>query len=199
MTTFYFTSTGNSLSVAKRIGGNLVSIPQVIDDPTTLYKDDVIGVVFSVYSNAPPKMVREFIDKVKLEADYTLAIGTYGNIPGACMYNLQKKAIENGYRFDYVNQILMVDNFLPVFEMDAEIAKLPKKNVDESTTKIISDIQSCKHMQAKAGVAARMLACVLSGMKTDKNALGYIVNSTYNLCMRHMRQGMPGKECSRGG
>jgi hypothetical protein len=29
---FCFTSTGNSLAVAKQIGGNLISIPQVIGD-----------------------------------------------------------------------------------------------------------------------------------------------------------------------
>ena len=34
MTIFYFTATGNSLAVAKRIGDNLISIPQVIDNQT---------------------------------------------------------------------------------------------------------------------------------------------------------------------
>jgi len=33
MTVFYFTSTGNSLTVAKAIGGELISIPQVINSP----------------------------------------------------------------------------------------------------------------------------------------------------------------------
>ncbi|MDR1530625.1 MAG: 4Fe-4S ferredoxin, partial [Clostridiales bacterium] len=79
MTIFYFTSTGNSLSVAKRIGGNLISIPQIIDDAETHYKDDVIGVLFPIYSLAAPRMVRRFLEKVKLEADYTFAVGTYGN------------------------------------------------------------------------------------------------------------------------
>jgi hypothetical protein len=84
MTIFYCTSTGNSLAVAKRIGGNLISIPQIIDALETHYNDDAIGVVFPVYSNAPPRMVRLFLDKVRLEADYLFAIGTYGNLPGAC-------------------------------------------------------------------------------------------------------------------
>jgi flavodoxin len=50
MTIFYFTATGNSLSVAKSIAdetdGNLISIPQVIDSENFHYKDDAIGLVF---------------------------------------------------------------------------------------------------------------------------------------------------------
>jgi len=49
MTIFYFTATGNSLALAKRIGGTLVSIPQVVDSENLYYKDDAIGVVFPVY------------------------------------------------------------------------------------------------------------------------------------------------------
>jgi ferredoxin len=64
MTIFYFTSTGNSLAVAKRIGGNLISIPQIIDNREMHYNDDAIGVVFPVYSNAPPRMARQFLDMV---------------------------------------------------------------------------------------------------------------------------------------
>ncbi|MCL2757194.1 MAG: 4Fe-4S ferredoxin, partial [Coriobacteriia bacterium] len=74
MTVFFFTSTGNSLAIAKRIGGNLVAIPQVINSPETHYSDDTIGIVFPVYRLAPPRMVRQFLDKVTFEADYTFAI-----------------------------------------------------------------------------------------------------------------------------
>lgn len=183
MTIFYFTATGNSLAVAKRIGGNLISIPQIIDSKKLEYKEDVIGVIFPIYSNAPPRMVRQFLDKVKFEADYIFAIGIYGNLPGACMYNLQKTAIKNDYRFNYVNQILMVDNFLPVFEIDKEINKLPKKNIEEMTAKVIDDIMSRKQLHAKAGLASRALAATLEAVtKTDKNAQSYIVNAKCNKC-----------------
>ena len=93
MTVFYFTATGNSLAVAKRIGGTLISIPQVVDSENLHYKDDAIGIVFPVYGWTTPVMVGRFLDKVKFEADYIFAIGTYGNIPGAAMYHLQKRAV----------------------------------------------------------------------------------------------------------
>ena len=50
MKTFYFSATGNSLSVAKRIGGELISIPQIINSEDKTVKDDVIGIVFPIYS-----------------------------------------------------------------------------------------------------------------------------------------------------
>lgn len=183
MTIFYFTATGNSLAVAKRIGGKLISIPQVIDSEDIHYKDDVIGVIFPVYSLAPPKMVQLFLEKVKFEADYTFAIGTYGNMSGACMRNVQKLAEKNGYRFDYANSLLMLDNFLPIFEVGAEIEKLPKKKVEEMTEKIVEDIHARKHRQAGASTGAKVLNSVMSLIPANrKGAQKYIVNEQCNQC-----------------
>jgi flavodoxin len=46
MKILYFTGTGNSLAVAKRIGGELLSIPQEIHKKEMTYSDDAIGLVF---------------------------------------------------------------------------------------------------------------------------------------------------------
>ena len=184
MTIFYFTATGNSLALAKRIGGTLVSIPQIVDSDNLHYKDDVIGIVFPVYGWTTPVMVGRFLDKVKFEADYIFAIGTYGNIPGAAMLNIQKRAMKNGYRFDYVNQILMIDNFLPIFEMDAQIKKLPGKKVEEKMAKIVNDINKRRHKQAKASPVTRVITGMVSNMMNSpgKNAQKYIVNTQCNKC-----------------
>jgi len=131
MTIFYFTATGNSLAMAKKIGGDLVSIPQVVDSDKQLYKDDVIGIIFPIYALGMPKIVKRFLNKFKLEADYLFAIGTLGNMAGAAMPNLQKHAQKNGYSFDYTNQIRMLDNYLNMFEIGDQLDKLPSKKVDE--------------------------------------------------------------------
>ena len=101
MTIFYFTATGNSLSVAKQISGTLISIPQVVDSDNQHYKDDVIGIVFPIFALSTPKIVRRFLEKVRFEADYTFAIGTYGNMPGSAMMSLYKTSQKRGLRFDY--------------------------------------------------------------------------------------------------
>jgi len=183
MTIFYFTATGNSLAVAKRFGGTLISIPQVIDSNELRYKDDIVGVVFPIYGLGLPKMVRVFLEKVKIIADYTFIIGTYGNMSGAAMRNVQKLARKNGYRFDYANDLLMLDNYLPMFEMSKEQDKLPSKNVEDNLTKIIGDIGKRNHLEASASVMSRALSAVCSFMPSNnKNALKYIVNEQCNNC-----------------
>lgn len=186
MIIFYYTSTGNSLAVAKRIGGNLISIPQVIDSENLQYRDDAIGLIFPIYGLRAPNMVHQFLDKVKLEADYTFAIGTYGNLPGAAMLNVQKLARERGFRFDYAAQLLMVDNYLPVFDIDKEIAKLPEKRTEEMTAKIVEDIRNRKHSQATATLGWRALTATYNALEnltsSGKQGHKYIINDYCNKC-----------------
>ena len=186
MIIFYLTSTGNSLAVAKRIDGNLISIPQVIDSGNLQYKDDIIGLIFPIYSLEAPKMVRRFLEKAKLEAEYTFAIGTYGNMPGAAMLNIQKWAKERGFHFDYTASLLMVDNYLSVFEIDDQIAKLPEKRTEEMTTKIVEDIHNRKHLQATASLGARAITSALrlfdNKVYNGKQGRGYIINEKCNKC-----------------
>ncbi|SPW41113.1 Uncharacterised protein [Enterococcus faecium] len=49
MTILYFTATGNSLYVAKRLGGKLISIPQMIKENKYEFSDERIGIVFPVF------------------------------------------------------------------------------------------------------------------------------------------------------
>jgi len=144
MTIFYFTATGNSLAVAKRIGGKLISIPQIIDFNNLHYKDDVIGVVFPVYWWNLPKMVHHFFDKVSFDANYIFAISTNGSSAGGEMVSLQIQAKKNGYSFAYTNHILMLDNYLPAYDMGTQIERLPKKHVTEHRRGISKFIYSYK-------------------------------------------------------
>jgi hypothetical protein len=174
---FYFTATGNSLATAKSIGGVLISIPQVVDSGDLHYKDDIIGIVFPIYGLGIPKMVHRFLSKAKFEAGYTFAIGTYGNLSGAAMLNFQKQAGKLGHSFDYVNDLLMLDNYLPMFETGNEMEKLPKKNVGEKTAQIVEDIRKRRHMEAKASLGARALTAVLNPIMppSKKAAQKYII------------------------
>ena len=183
MTLFYFTATGNCLAVAKSIGGTLVSIPQVVDSDKLHYKDDAIGIVFPIYWWNTPIMVRQFVKKASFEADYLFAIGTYGSLPGAAMLNLQKQAKLKGYSFSYTNQLLMLDNYLPVFDMNKQADKLPKKHVDENLAQIVADINSHKHKEVGAHLGKRaMTAMFRRTFKPDKNALKYVVDEKCNKC-----------------
>ena len=42
---FYYTATGNSLYVAKRLSDNLLSIPQLMKQDELVFEDETIGIV----------------------------------------------------------------------------------------------------------------------------------------------------------
>ncbi|MCL2234680.1 MAG: EFR1 family ferrodoxin [Firmicutes bacterium] len=183
MTIFYFTGTGNSLAVAKKIGGEdgkLISIPQVIDGQTIRFKDDVIGVVFPVYSFRTPMMVREFLSKVHFEADYIFAIGTYGSMSGPCMRYMRKHE-KKSYKFNYTNKLRMVDNYLPLFETGKQIAKQEKKHIDKNLAQIVDDISNRKEYHVRAAVAGRVIGKVVN-MDFTKSPKKYIVDEKCNKC-----------------
>ncbi|MDO5294797.1 MAG: EFR1 family ferrodoxin [bacterium] len=185
MKIFYFTGTGNSLAVAKRIGGELISIAQVMNEEKLEYKDDVIGVIFPIYGCTVPGIVTRFLEKVKIEADYTFAIGTYGMTQGKTMEIAQKLALNHGYRFDYVNQVLMLDNCQPQFDIAKEKEKLPRKHVEEQINQIIRDIEAKKKVTATSSFvnkAATWLCTSVIRTEKDDYAKKYTVDENCIKC-----------------
>ena len=62
MTICYFTATGNCLHVARRIGGDLLSIPQLMRQDEIVIEDDAVGIVAPVYAVEMPMMVKAFLE-----------------------------------------------------------------------------------------------------------------------------------------
>ena len=80
---FYITATGNSLFVARELGGkNIISIPQALKKGELVYEADEIGIVYPVYGHMPPNLVKDFLKVAKLKADNFFAVQTYGNNRG---------------------------------------------------------------------------------------------------------------------
>ena len=144
MTTLFFTACGNSLSVAKAIGGELYSIPQLVREGRYEFKDDVIGIVSPTYSSDLPKTEQAFLNKARLEADYIFVICTYGYNAGT-VTNKARKHLENaGNRVDYIDKVLMLDTALPRFEVSKELEILPGKKVEEHVVAICENIKARK-------------------------------------------------------
>jgi len=86
-------------------------------------------------------------------------------------------------RFDYANHLLMVDNFLPIFEMDAQRRRLPKKNVEENLTVILDDIKIRKNKQMTAWLGTRIMSAVIAaGTVSGNYAKKFTTNSSCNKC-----------------
>ncbi len=135
---FYFTATGNSLYVARSLSAAPISIPQALKEGKLDYKADEIGIVFPDYAASAPMIVREFIEKAHLDAPYIFSVITYGNFAAnvADWWNdfCKSKQVTN----NYVNTLLMVDNYLPVFDMNEQI-KIDKQ-IPQNLSVITADI-----------------------------------------------------------
>lgn len=132
----YFTATGNSLYVARQLA-------------------DEIGIVYPIYGQMPPNMVRRFIQKARLKAAYKFAVLTYGNMQFVAAGIWDELSRKSGNAFDYITSILMVDNWLPNFDMNEQI-KIDK-HIPESLERITADIAARKHEIPSTEERARQL------------------------------------------
>lgn len=141
----YFTGTGNCLYVARQLAGNnseLLSIPQLMKQNEIVIEADEIGLVYPIYGHMPPNMVRQFIKKAKLIADYKFAVLTYGNRKCNAVEIWDEISRKAGVPFDYIKTLIMVDNWLPNFDMNEQI--LIDKHIPENLDKINADISARK-------------------------------------------------------
>lgn len=142
----YFTGTGNCLHVARQLAGEnteLLSIPQLTKQGKYVLEADEIGIVYPIYGHMPPYMVRQFIKKAKLKADYKFAVLTYGARKCNAVEIWDGISRKAGNAFDYIGTIVMVDNWLPNFDMNEQI-KIDK-HIPENLQKISADLAVRKH------------------------------------------------------
>ena len=139
----YFTATGNCLYVARQLAGEnaeLLSIPQLVKQGRYAFEADEIGIVYPIYGHMPPNMVREFIKKARLKAAYKFAVLTYGARKCDAVEIWDRVSRNAGNSFDYINTIVMVDNWLPNFDMNEQIKM--DKHIPENLQKIAADIRA---------------------------------------------------------
>lgn len=139
---FYFTATGNSLFVAKQFSDTPLSIPQELKKSKLAYEADEIGFVFPDYAASAPLIVREFLTKATFKARYMFSVITYGNLHVEVSEWWNRFAKEHDVTFQYIKPILMVDNYLPVFDMNEQMKM--DKHTDENLAAILKDVSEQK-------------------------------------------------------
>lgn len=88
-----------------------------------------------------PKTLRKFVEKVNIKADYFFIITSYGADGDQNALKIMKETFnDRGIHVNYTNSILMVDNFLPKFDMAHEKEIKKDSDIDNAIEKIKIDI-----------------------------------------------------------
>jgi len=121
-TIFYFSSTGNSLYVAKRIaeeiGGEHSLVPMRQEAVTCA--DDVVGFVFPVYFFTLPRMVEHFVNQVQItnKDAYVFAAVPHGGQIGGALARIDHITRQKGITVHYSAKLRARSNYLPMYTMD---------------------------------------------------------------------------------
>ncbi len=115
---YYFSATGNSLEIARRIAKGLIdctiesmSAPQSMEPVGG--SGESIGFVFPVYYVGLPLLVKEFVEKINiLPETYCFAVINYGRISGNTLGMLENMLEKKGVKLSYADGVKMPGNYI---------------------------------------------------------------------------------------
>ena len=162
MKILYFTATGNSLYVAKNFDAELLSIPKLIKENVYTIEDDEIGIICPVHAYSVPRIVKEYIRKANIKANYVFSILTYGNQDSDSARYMKKLLLSKGITPNYINTLLMVDSYVPLFNIKKELDHLKEKKIDQNLNKIIKDINEKKNYIKKKNFGWTIFSCFMN-------------------------------------
>ena len=123
---YYFSGTGNSYAVAKKLaealGEELTDIAEAVKAGNykhTMLQGERLGFVFPVYAWAPPQTVTDFVKNLELYYSgdpYLFAVCTCGSSAGETIDLLGKALQENGLTLDSGFSVVMPDSFTVLFD-----------------------------------------------------------------------------------
>ncbi|HYH02863.1 MAG TPA: EFR1 family ferrodoxin [Bacillota bacterium] len=121
---YYFSATGNSLSVAKKLQQRLpdcqlVPVASLSDQTTIQPEQENVGFVFPLYYLGLPMIIRNFVTKLQLkDSTYLFAVITRGNkLAGGALHQLDRLLRLNGQKLQAGFYITLPDNYTPVLNL----------------------------------------------------------------------------------
>ena len=143
-TIFCFSSTGNSLYVAKGIAETIGGDIKPMRGDSVVCEDEVIGFVFPVYFWGLPRLMERFIKSLTIENKeaYIFSVATYGGMAHGIHGLLERLLKPKGVKLSYGKNLKSVENYTPGYKVNDSEAL--RRKVDENLRKIADEIKSRK-------------------------------------------------------
>jgi ferredoxin len=111
---YYFTGTGNCLSVARKIGAALddVTLTSIAGVTEPRIAGDVIGVISPIYMYDMPHIVIDFIKRIH-QAQYLFFVYAGGGEPGGGLRSVQRLCKKRNLDLSALFNIAMPSNYTP--------------------------------------------------------------------------------------
>lgn len=147
---FYFSGTGNSFYAAKKIaqchGDKLISIGEEMSRKGNSFEyamddNNLLGFVYPVYAWAPPRIVMDFIRKMKLTHGpnpYIFSVATCGDEEGYTTKVLKHALDKKGLRLNSGFTLIMPNNYILAFDVDSKAVEQEKLLRAEEDLQIIN-------------------------------------------------------------
>jgi len=128
---FYFSGTGNSFYLAKQIavaqGEDLFSIAKEMDRSAEVLayemkENETLGFVFPVYAWAPPKIVMDFVRRMRVSGTepYVFSVHSCGEEEGNTAKIMEKALSKKGLTLDAAFSVVMPSNYIVGFDVESQ-------------------------------------------------------------------------------
>ena len=139
------------------------------------FEADEIGIVYPIYGHMPPNMVRNFIRKARLKAEYKFAVLTYGARKCDAVEIWDDLSARAGNAFDYIATLVMVDNWLPNFDMNEQVKM--DKHIPENLQRITGDISRRRQWQEPVSEEERQMHAGFMALSELDPEVGFLKRS----------------------
>ncbi|MBR1765816.1 MAG: EFR1 family ferrodoxin [Bacteroidales bacterium] len=167
----YFSGTGNSLAIARKLadatGEALLPLRDAAERDLTAER--TVGLVYPCYDYNTPPAVREFVSRLRLSPEaYVFIVVTCGAQTGNSIHTVRRLVEAKGVRVDYCHKVRMPDNSATLFGRNPndQLWKLDK--YAPRVEQIIGDIKARRHGRH---FAAPGLAGTLAGLPAVERKL----------------------------
>jgi Fe-S-cluster-containing hydrogenase component 2 len=128
---YYFTGTGNSLYISKKIA-SFLPVYKIIritsrNDFSVPISAERLGIVFPVYAWGLPNLVKNLISRITMvNSEYIFAVANYAGNAGAALHQAEGLFKQNGVNLNFSASIKMPNNYI-IFSHPDKIEKAEKK------------------------------------------------------------------------